>query len=214
MAGSPISEHRAAANDIMLETLEIVAEAGKDIVPLFFERFYLAYPEERVRFCNRAASEGLMVNEMLSMLLAQAAGEPWLQTMMRARVNTHHDHGDIQLEQYRVALDMLVDVLKTAAAERWQPEYHDVWREAATKLFAIIAKLSVVRTFGATRLKGSKPQIVNGTFGGTVAGHSCRDGTVLPRFWSGLRQPFYKSHLAPAVIHLNPCKGVHQSVPQ
>lgn len=124
----------------MLALLEAVGDAGVDPAPLFFDRFYAAYPHERERFCNRASSEGLMVNEMLSMLLAQAGGEPWVSTMMRAQVNTHHDHGEVALDQYRVAFDLLLDVLAEAAGERWKTDDAAVWRAQADGLFALIAR--------------------------------------------------------------------------
>lgn len=128
----------AMQHALMVATLEHIAAADTDIVPLFFAAFYQACPGERERFCNRASSEGLMVNEMLSMLLAQAAGEPWLATMMRAQVNTHHDHGDIQLEQYRLALDILIGVLCDAAGDKWDRQTDRAWRLGADRLFALI----------------------------------------------------------------------------
>ncbi len=129
-----------SAHEQMLASLDLVGESGVDIVPLFFARFYAQWPDERARFCNRASSEGLMVNEMLAMLLAFAAQEPWLPTMMRAQVNTHHDHGDIALEQYRTTLAMLLDVLREAAGERWTPHDNTLWEQAADGLFATIAE--------------------------------------------------------------------------
>lgn len=135
MTTDPVSTH-----DRMAHSLEIVGAAGIDIVPLFFARFYAAYPEERERFCNRASSEGLMVNEMLAMLLAHAAQEPWLATMMRAQVNTHHDHGDIRLEQYRIALDLLVGVLREVAGDGWNSDHDAAWAAQVAGLFAMIAR--------------------------------------------------------------------------
>lgn len=129
-----------SAHEQMLASLDLVGESGVDIVPLFFARFYAKWPDERERFCNRTSSEGLMVNEMLAMLLAFAAEEPWLRTMMRAQVNTHHDHGNIALEQYAEVFAMLVDVLRDAAGSEWSPELDAVWGEAATGLFGIIAE--------------------------------------------------------------------------
>lgn len=124
----------------MLASLELVGERGADIVPTFFERFYARFPDQRERFCNRASSEGLMVNEMLGMLMAQAGGEPWVDTMMRAQVYTHHDHGEIILDSYRAAMDLLVEVLEEAAGAGWESSWTAAWQESADGLFAVIAK--------------------------------------------------------------------------
>ena len=127
-------------HETMLRALDAVAESGVDIVPLFFERFYAACPEQAALFCNRGSSEGLMVNEMLSMLLAQAGEEAWLPTMMRAQINTHHDHGDIQLEQYRVTLGLLLETMQAVAGERWTPTFNKAWQDACDGLFGMIAR--------------------------------------------------------------------------
>lgn len=128
-------QHRA-----MLQSLECIAARDIDIVPRFFTRFFAAYPAERERFCNRTSSEGLMVNEMLSMLLASAAAEPWLATMMRAQVNTHHDHGDIAIDQYAAAFAMLVDVLREASGEHWIPAAEAAWQAHASALLEIVTR--------------------------------------------------------------------------
>lgn len=125
---------------MMITSLDHIANADIDIVPLFFDAFYASYPEERERFCNRASSEGLMVNEMIAMLLASANQEPWLGTMMRAQVNTHHDHGKIALEQYRTALNLLVSVLRVSAGTNWNEDTAAAWNFHARALFQFIER--------------------------------------------------------------------------
>ncbi len=125
---------------MMTASLEGIAERGVDIVPAYFARFYAAFPGDEANFHNRAASQGAMVNEMLTMLLAQAAGETWVPMIMRAQVTTHYSHGDIALSQYRDALSMLVDVLADAAGPDWSAAQDAAWREEADALFALIAR--------------------------------------------------------------------------
>ena len=125
---------------LMLASLDLVAERGVDIVPRYFARFYAAFPDDEANFHNRAASQGAMVNEMLTMLLAQAAGEQWVPMIMRAQVTTHYTHGEIALSQYRDALTLLVDVLAEAAGPGWTDVHDQAWREEADTLFALIAR--------------------------------------------------------------------------
>lgn len=138
---SSLAEHNTCrAIEVMERTLEAIGEVGIDIVPIFFERFHAAIPDQRERFYNRRSSEGQMVSEILSMLLAQARGEAWLPTMLRASVNTHHDHGGIELEHYRVTLATLLAVLREAAGRSWDRNADSVWTQQANQFFALIAR--------------------------------------------------------------------------
>lgn len=128
-------------HEAMTASLDAVAEAGVDIVPVYFERFFAQCPADSAMFHNRAASQGAMVNEMLTMLLAQAAAEEWVPMMMRAQVTTHWDHGEITLQRYRDALDLLVDVLADTAGPAWLPAYEAAWRGQVERMFALIARV-------------------------------------------------------------------------
>jgi hemoglobin-like flavoprotein len=125
---------------LMTASLDSIAEQGVDIVPAYFARFYAAFPDDEANFHNRAASQGAMVNEMLTMLLAQAAGETWVPMIMRAQVTTHYNHGDIALSQYRDALTLLVDVLAEATGPDWSAVQDAAWRAEADALFALISR--------------------------------------------------------------------------
>lgn len=117
-----------------------IAEAGVDIVPVYFERFFTRFPGQSANFHNRVTSQGAMVNEMLTMLLAQAGGESWVPMMMRAQVTTHHDHGAISLDEYRGALDLLVEVLADAAGAGWTDAADAAWHGEADRLYALIER--------------------------------------------------------------------------
>ena len=130
----------AADHELMMASLEAVAATDRDIVPLFFARFFAEHPADRANFHNAASSQGTMVNEMLAMLLALAAGEPWVEMMMRAQLRTHDDHGEIALERYRDTLDMLVDILRDTAGPPWNAQWEAIWRRQADRLFALIER--------------------------------------------------------------------------
>lgn len=123
------------AAELMAQSLTLVE---RDIVPEFFARFFGGFPAEERNFHNRATSQGTMVNEMLSFLLALAEGEYWLPTMLQTQVLTHHDKGDIALERYRDSLHLLVDVLADAAGPGWTPAMDHAWRDTADQLYAMI----------------------------------------------------------------------------
>lgn len=127
-------------HDLMLESLEIMAQRGCDIVPPFFRSFLGAFPEEEERFFNPATSYGTMTTEIMTTLLALAAGEPWVESVMRLQVLTHHGYGAIALERYRDVLDHFIATLAEAAQDQWRPEFARAWRTQADALFAMIER--------------------------------------------------------------------------
>ncbi|WP_139150029.1 hypothetical protein [Sphingobium yanoikuyae] len=135
-------EDIVSAYDIMMESLEGIALADIDVVPLFFEKLYERYPAEKPNFLNPEHSHGAMANEMMTMLLALAQGEDWVPTMMRIQQFTHRSFGDIAIERYGQALETLVDTLGDAAGAHWQPAYEAVWRAQTARLFQIIKENS------------------------------------------------------------------------
>ena len=128
----------ASRHELLLASLE--AAAARDIVPLFFARFFARWPHAEAMFANPRSSHGTMVNEMLSLLLAQAEGEAWVPMMTRQRVINHYDHGDIPLEQYASSLQILIDTLAEAAGDSWRGEWDAAWRAQAAQLCALIGK--------------------------------------------------------------------------
>lgn len=122
----------------MERSLEVIAASGVDIVPRFFERFHAVLPGQRERFYNARSSQGQMVNEMVAMMLALASGESWLPTMLRASVNTHHDHGEVNLDHYRITIGILLEILREAAGSGWGEEFERAWQTQADGLLCRI----------------------------------------------------------------------------
>lgn len=129
-----------SAHDLMLASLEAVAETGTDIVPRFFARFFADHPQDKAMFHNPGSSHGAMVNEIMDTLLALASGEEWVELMLRNQVRTHHDHGDIPLERYAQSLDLFLAVLADAAGPAWTSACQQAWRTQADRMLAIIAR--------------------------------------------------------------------------
>lgn len=112
-------------------SLEAVALSDKDIVPLFFERFYAAYPEQRDCFSRPNATQGTMVNEMLSFLAALAANEPWVEKSIADCIAKHQSYGDVTAEKFEGAISILIEVMTHEAGPNWCPAYSDLWNAAA-----------------------------------------------------------------------------------
>lgn len=127
-------------HELMMESLEIVAARDCDIVAPFFQRFLAAHPEEDAKFFNPATSHGTMTNEIMTTLLALAQDEPWVETVMRLQVLTHHGYGMIALERYRDGLDHFIATLAEAAQDEWRSAHARAWQTQANRLFAMIER--------------------------------------------------------------------------
>ncbi len=128
------------AYEALMASMDAIVADGVDIVPMFFAHFFRANPAEQAKFHNKLSSHGNMVNEIMGLLLAVAAEEPWVEMFTRAQLRTHEGYGDIALERYREALDMFVDVLGESAGARWTAEWDRCWRDQAARLMVMIER--------------------------------------------------------------------------
>lgn len=126
----------------MTALLEAAGEAGVDIVPIVFERFFAAFPDARTLFPHVEAAAGRMVNETLEALLGLAEDAWWVETTIENFVDLHRNYGDIPPAQWTAWVDMTVDALADAArADEAHAEApgETAWRRQAERLKAMIA---------------------------------------------------------------------------
>lgn len=121
----------------MTALLDAAGEAGVDIVPVVFDRFFAEFPEARDLFPHVEAAAGRMVNETLEAMLGLAEEAWWVETTIVNFVDLHRNYGDIAPAQWNAWVDMTVDVLAEATGS-------DVpgvaaWRRQAERLKAMIA---------------------------------------------------------------------------
>src|SRR3546814_2409041 len=89
-------------------SLEAGMEAGKDITPFFYDRFFALYPEQRANLYHFDRTSGTMVNEMLTSVLALASHEAWMTNSLQNFVAAPHYYGEIPTSAYARQLDVLV----------------------------------------------------------------------------------------------------------
>lgn len=122
----------------MTALLEAAGEAGVDIVPIVFDRFFAAFPEARALFPHVEAAAGRMVNETLEAMLGLAENAWWVETTIVNFVDLHRNYGAIPAAQWTAWVDMTVDALAEAAGERADGESVRAWRRQAGRLKAMI----------------------------------------------------------------------------
>jgi hypothetical protein len=122
----------------MEASLAAIGEAGLDIVPVLFDRFFAEFPDERARFINLDAAQGRMTNETIEAMVGLAAGAPWVKTTVINFVDLHRNYGEIPQALYAAFIDMTVDVLAAAAGNAWTADCDAAWRCEAERLKAMV----------------------------------------------------------------------------
>lgn len=125
---------------VLEESLYAVTADGEDITRRFFDRFFALHPDQRTNFFHPDSTCGAMVNEILQSLMGLATQEGWVPTSIQSLVIAHRSYGDIPLELYDEALDLLVDTLAAAAGDRWTAQYDAAWRQQCVQLKEMIAR--------------------------------------------------------------------------
>lgn len=130
----------------MERTLLAIADRAIDIVPVLFERFLTAFPEQRAAFINLEAAMGRMTNETVEALLGVATSEFWVPVTIANFVDLHRNYGEIPLAQYVAFVDMVVDSLLEAAGPGWTEAQESAWSTQAKRLNRMIAEACKGRT--------------------------------------------------------------------
>lgn len=125
--------------ELLEQSLYAVAEAGEDITPHFFKRFFARHPEQQAMFFQPTVSCGAMVSEILESLVALAANEGWVDTSIHNLVIAHRCYGNFPLPLYAELLDIFVETLADLASERWSAEFEAAWRQVTAELYRLIA---------------------------------------------------------------------------
>ncbi len=125
--------------EVLERSLYAVAEAGEDITPHFFARFFARHPEQQAMFFQPTVTCGAMVTEILESLLALASQEGWVNTSIHNLVISHRCYGNFPLPLYAELLEVFVDTLAELAGERWSAEFDTAWRQVTAELYALIA---------------------------------------------------------------------------
>jgi len=125
--------------ELLEQSLYAVAEAGEDITPHFFARFFARHPEQQAMFFQPTVSCGAMVSEILESLVALAANEGWVDTSIHNLVIAHRCYGNFPLPLYAELLDIFVETLADLAGERWSAEFEAAWRQVTAELYRLIS---------------------------------------------------------------------------
>lgn len=119
MADSPVTRFDAS--------IEAVALTGVDIVPLFFERLFERYPEQRDNFQRPAATQGAMVNDMVALLAEFASASPTAQATLQDCLDRHQSYGPIAIEHFTEAWNILLKTCEAVAAGDWGARFSQLW---------------------------------------------------------------------------------------
>ena len=127
--------------EAMTALLEATGEAGVDIVPLAFDRFFAEFPDAPALFPHVEAAAGRMVNETLEALFGLAEDAWWVETTVVNFVDLHRNYGDISAIQWVRWVDIVIDVLVESTGQPIDigAPGEAAWRRQAEQLKAMIA---------------------------------------------------------------------------
>jgi len=125
---------------VLEQSLYAVAEAGQDITPVFFARFFARHPEQQAMFFQPTSSCPAMVKEILDSLLALATSDGWVDASIHNLVIAHRCYGNFPLPLYAELLDLFVETLAEVAGNRWSAAFDAAWRQVTAELYALIAR--------------------------------------------------------------------------
>lgn len=115
------------AMDLMLDSLEKIAERHGDLVPLVYGRFYLRYPDTRQMFGRdeNHVHQGHMFNGMLMAVLEQAEGRCFPGSITAWVMD--HDLWGVKREMFRAMFDALYETIRECLGDDWNDALERAW---------------------------------------------------------------------------------------
>jgi len=112
--------------ELILTSLELVAEQVEDLTEPVYEHYYSESPESRglmdhmdLLMCGR------MLNEVITLLVMP---DEDLQVTLKFEVKTHASNG-VQLEMYGQFFNAIYVVVRDTLGQKWTPEFDTAWQQ-------------------------------------------------------------------------------------
>jgi hemoglobin-like flavoprotein len=124
-------------NDLqhITHSLEQLADAGIDITPAVYARFFAACPPAEALFgtAEARAVQGKMVNELVQTVLDRLEQKPYSGTVVETMVSDHDSWG-ATLPMYDAFLTAFADALGDALGEQADATAMALWRRELASL--------------------------------------------------------------------------------
>jgi len=124
-------------------SLEQMADAGIDIVPLVYRHFFSLCPDAKPLFATREAQavQGKMVNELIQTVLDRLENKPYSPTVVQTMVSDHDGWG-VNMRMYDAFLAAFVAAVRDAlqladhavATQAWQRQLSSLKQDIAVHL--------------------------------------------------------------------------------
>jgi hemoglobin-like flavoprotein len=114
--------------ELLLKSLEVIAERHDDIVPLVYQRFYAAYPDTRAMFGRDENSfhQGQMFNGMLLAVIEYSEGRCTTGSI-KAWVSDHDALG-VGREMFPAMFSAMFDTLRACMGDDWTEDIDGAWK--------------------------------------------------------------------------------------
>jgi len=113
--------------ELILDSLEVIAESHGDLVPLVYQRFYARYPDTRQMFGRdeQNVHQGHMFNGMLMAVIEQAEGR-CVSGSVKAWV-MDHDLWGVKRVMFRAMFDALYETIRECSGSAWTAGMAQAW---------------------------------------------------------------------------------------
>ena len=128
--------------DLLEASFERAAEAGGDITPLVFARFFECAPHAAGLFqldTIDPQARGRMLAEMLTILLDHARGEAYVGPTLATIAADHVAYGVEDRALYADWLQALADVVHGLCGAAWTAETAAAWRQECARFLSALA---------------------------------------------------------------------------
>ncbi len=122
-------------HDALTDSLDLLSGQAGDVTGEIYARLFARYPDMEALFSmdTDGGVRGSMLAQAFECLLDLASGSGTLaETVIRAE-RENHDSYDVPAGMFEVFFDIIRDVTKESAGDRWTPAMETAWRDALDK---------------------------------------------------------------------------------
>ena len=114
--------------ELLLKSLEVIAERHEDIVPLVYQRFYAAYPDTRAMFGRdeNGFHQGQMFNGMLLAVVEYSEGRCSYGSV-KAWVSDHDALG-VTRDMFPAMFSAMFETIHACMDDDWTEEIRGAWQ--------------------------------------------------------------------------------------
>ena len=121
--------------ELIVESLELAAEACDDLTPLVYVRLFALQPEMEAQFWRdtSGAIKGEMLARVIEAILDFVGERQYAHHLIQCEVMTHAGY-DVPPEVFATFFGVVAETLKELLGEAWRPDIDAAWKRLLADL--------------------------------------------------------------------------------